>query len=424
MFSLLIIHIRRYFQQCLSIIHIHQILSRAIDLLVRLTRRFRNTRAQEDEEKASVNEVRSLPPGGGYICASQLPRSSSPEDRPSEPYSPSDVPYDAPPRLFIPKVPQPTRKHTSHEIMSSPEHLTVPAPLDVKEAIPNHIPNSGSPTTSARPPITVNTKIKNFTIGYPDLAQISPRTPVSPDEFIHRPPLARAATFGGTSDDLMSSARSFLTPRRHTLAVPNSPENESMARPGSAQSNVSLSRNQSNLSIGRNSYRKHDGQAPRPHSPTPSTYEASSNMFAKSSATLAANLAPSDTDGSQMPFAPHPSSSDHAYSRDTTGPRFAPMSANGVKRFDRHARGFAMMYVLSAANSHKDTDVVLVIRQYLTTRSKRIKSSTLTMSKVHPFRSNCRANNIIFMISAENFPSAGQRTYIQKVHATSCMLKQ
>ncbi|OAX36772.1 hypothetical protein K503DRAFT_743802 [Rhizopogon vinicolor AM-OR11-026] len=342
MFYLVVVRIQRYVQQCSSITHVRQFLSRAIELLIRLTRHFRNPRAQGDEEKASETtyEARSLRPAGEYICASQLPRSSSPETRPSEPCSPSDTPYDAPVHLVIPQTPKPTRKQTSSELMSSPEHLTVPAPAEVREPLPNRTPNPASPTAAARPPIFVNTKLnRGFTIGYPDLSPT--RTPVSPEDYV-RPTLIRAATFGGSSDDPLFATRAFLNPRRHTLAVPNSPEHETISRPSSAQSNVSLGRNHSNMSLGRGSYRKHDGQAPRPHSPTPSIYEGS-NMCAISSATLAAALAASETDGSQVPFAPRPSSSDHAYSRETTGPRFAPMSANGVKRFDRHSRGFAMI---------------------------------------------------------------------------------
>lgn len=352
MFSLVIARIQRYFQQYSSITHVHHFLSRAIGLLVRLARRFSNSRSEGDEEKGSVMayEVHSLRPAGEYICASQLPRSLTPETRPSEPCSPSDTPYDAPARLVIPP---PARKQTSHDLMSSPEHLTVPAPPEVREAPPNRVPHPTSPTVATRPPISVNTKFNSrFVIGYPDTPPT--RTPVSPDtsDYIQRPTLARAATFGGSSDDPLFATRSFLSPRRHTLAVPTSPENnDPITRPGSAQSNVSLGRNQSNMSLGRNSYRKHDGQAPRPRSPTPSIYEGSSNMCGVSSATLAAALAQSETDGSQVPFAPRPSSSDHAYSRETTsGPRLAPMSANGVKRFDRHSREFAMMYASCVAN--------------------------------------------------------------------------
>ncbi|KAG1729140.1 hypothetical protein EDB19DRAFT_129991 [Suillus lakei] len=339
MLSLVIMRIQRYFQHCLSITHLHQFLSRAIELLVNLTRHFRHSsRVQDDEEKASATtyEVRSLQLTGEYICASQLPPSLSPDNRPSEPCSPSDTSHDAPARLVIPR-PRPTRQQTSHELMSSPERLTVPNPPEMREPFPDRTPPTPtSPTVTTRPPISVNTRFnKAFLSGYPDLSQISPsqRTPVSPDDFVPRPILARAATFGGSSDDPLFTTRSFLSPRRHTLAVPNSPDREPISRPGSAQSNVSF---------GRNSYRKHDGQAPRPRSPTPSLYESSSNMCGISSATLAAALA-SEANGSQVPFAPRASSSGHAHSRDTTGPRFAPMSANGVKRFDRHSREFSMI---------------------------------------------------------------------------------
>jgi len=342
MFSLLILRIQRRVQQCSSIIH-HRFVTRTIDLLVRLARRFRNTRAQDDEEKASVMtyEVRSLPPGGGYICASHLPRSTSPEARPSEPCSPSDAPYDTPSRLVISHTPQPTRKQTYQDLLSNSEHLVVPPLPEAKEAIPSR--RTSDPIVSpavARPLISVNTKRLN--IGY-DLSQTSQRTPVSPHEYVQRPPLSRAATFGGTSDDPLSATRSFLTLRRPTLAVPNSPENDPISRPGSAQSNGSLARNHSNMSLGRSSYRKHDGQAPRPHSPNPSIYEEPSNICAISGATLTADLPSSETDGFYIPFAPRPSSSDHTYVKDAARPRFAPMSANGVKRFDRHYREFAMM---------------------------------------------------------------------------------
>ncbi|KAG2342328.1 hypothetical protein BDR05DRAFT_358684 [Suillus weaverae] len=339
MFSFVIMRILRYFQQSSSITHVHQFLSRAIELLVNLTRRFRHlSRVQDDEAKGSATtyEVRSLQPIGEYICASQLPPSTSPDNRPSEPCSPSDAPYDAPTRLVIPR-PRPTRQQTSHELMSSPERLTVPSPPEMREPFPDRTPPT--PTSHAattRPPISVNTRFnKGFLSGYPELSQISPsqRTPVSPDDFVPRPILARAATFGGSSDEPLFTTRTFQSTRRHTLAVPNSPDREPISRPGSAQSNVSL---------GRNSYRKHDGQAPRPRSPTPSLYESSSNMCGISSVTLAAAVA-SDADGSQVPSAPRASSSSHAHSRDAPGPRFAPMSANGVKRFDRHAREFAMI---------------------------------------------------------------------------------
>src|SRR6267154_2593675 len=335
-FSLVIVRIQRYFQQCLSITHVHQLLSRTVELLVNLTRPFRNSPAQDNEEKAPATtyQVRSLQLTGEYICESQLPRNSTPEARPSEPCSPSDTPYDAPARLVIPHSPIPARRQTSHESMSSPEHLTVPGPPEMRESIPDRTSIPASPTTATRPPISVNTRFnKSFLTGYPDLSP-SQRSPVSPDEFVPRPILARAATFGGSSDDPLFATRSFLSPRRHTLAVPTSPDRESISRPGSAQSNVSL---------GRNSYRKHDGQAPRPHSPAPSLYEDSSNMCGVSTPTLTLALVPSEAEGSQVPFAPRTSSSGH-HSKATARPRFAPMSANGVKRFDRHSRGFAMMY--------------------------------------------------------------------------------
>ncbi|KAG0697598.1 hypothetical protein DFH29DRAFT_1082268 [Suillus ampliporus] len=324
MLSLVVVRIQRYFQQCSFVIHVRQFLSRAIELLVNLTRRSRNLRVQDDEEKASATtyEVHSLRPISEYICASQLPPSLTLEDKPSEPCSPSDAPYDAPARLVIPPS-RPTRKQTSHDMMSSPERLTVPNPPDVREPLHDRTPIPTSPATTTRPPISVNTRFNRAYLGgYPDLSQISPslRTPVSPEtDFVPRPILARAATFGGSSDDPLYTTRSFLSPRRHTLAVPNSPDREPISRPGSAQSLVSL---------GRNSYRKHDGQAPRPRSPTPSLYEGSSNMCGVSTATLAAAFA-SEADGSQVPFAPRASSSGHAHSRDTTGPReFAMIDAS------------------------------------------------------------------------------------------------
>lgn len=336
MFSLVIMRVQRYFQQHSSITHVYLFLSRAIELLVNLTQRFRHSsRVPDDEEKASATtyEVRSLQPISEYICASQLPTSLSPDNRLGEPCSPSDTPYDAPTRP-APR-PRPTRQQTSHELMSSPERLTVPSPPEMREPFTDRAPpTSTSPTTTTRPPISVNTRFtKSFLPSYPELSP-SQRTPVSPtDDFVPRPILARAATFGGSSDEPLYTTRSYLSPRRHTLAVPNSPDREPISRPGSAQSNVSL---------GRNSYRKHDGQAPRPRSPAPSLYESSSNMCGISSATLAPALA-SDADGSLAPFALRTPSSCHGHSRDTTGPRFAPMSANGVKRFDRHSREFSMI---------------------------------------------------------------------------------
>lgn len=396
MLSLVIMRIQRYFQQCSSIIHIHHFLSRAIELLVNLTRCFRrSSRVQDDEEKASAMtyEVRSLQPIGEYICASQLPPSLNSDNRPSEPCSPSDTPYDAPARLIIPRA-RPTRQQTSHEVMSSPERLTVPSPPEMRESFPDRTPPTPtSPTATTRPPISVNTRFnKGFLGSYPELSQISPsqRTPVSPDDYAQRPTLARAATFGGSSDDPLYATRAFQSIRRHTLAVPNSPDREPISRPCSAQSNVSL---------GRNSYRKHDGQAPRPRSPTPSLYESSSNMCGISSATLPVALA-SDGDGSQVPIVSRVSSSGHAHSRDTTGPRFAPMSANGVKRFDRHSREFAMMYAFLQI-SHTNTEIALAILQYLTTRSKLTKSNTPVMSKVHEFVPPITTANIFIVVLAE-----------------------
>jgi hypothetical protein len=123
-------------------------------------------------------------------------------------------------------------------------------------------------------------------------------------------------------------------------------------------------------------------------------------MCGISSATLAAAL-PSDTNGSQAPLAPRASSSGHAHSRDTSpGPRFAPMSANGVKRFDRHSREFAMMYAFLQI-SHPDTEIALAILQYLTTRSKLSKSNTPVMSKVHKSVPPIMATNIFAVVLAE-----------------------
>ncbi|KAG1869991.1 hypothetical protein F4604DRAFT_1956126 [Suillus subluteus] len=124
-------------------------------------------------------------------------RARSPDNRPSEPCSPSDTPYDTPTRIVIPR-PRPTRQQTSHEVMSSPERLTVPGPPEMREPFTDRTPPTPtSPTTTTRPPISVNTRFnKSFLSGYPEFSQISPsqRTPVSPDDYAPRP-ILRACSY-------------------------------------------------------------------------------------------------------------------------------------------------------------------------------------------------------------------------------------
>ncbi|KAG2066957.1 hypothetical protein BDR04DRAFT_1159614 [Suillus decipiens] len=243
MLSLAIVRIQRYFQQCSSITRIHRFLSRAIEFLVNLIRRFRHlSRVTDDEEKASttIYEVRSLQPISEYIYSSFLP--PSPDHKPGESSSPSDIPYDAPPSLA-------TRQQTLHMSDIEPS-----AEIEIKEPFTDHTPpTSTSPTATTRPRISVNTRSNTaFLSSYPDLSQVS------------------------------------LSPHRMlALAHLHHEPSEPVSRSGSVQSNASR---------GRNSYRNHDGQ-----------------------------ISPSSI---------------HVLLHE---PRCAPMSASGVKRFDRHARKFAMI---------------------------------------------------------------------------------
>ncbi|KIM70630.1 hypothetical protein SCLCIDRAFT_101274 [Scleroderma citrinum Foug A] len=123
--------------------------------------------------------------------------------------------------------------------------------------------------------------------------------------------LVRAATFAGTPGDPLGNFALPAQQRRHTLAVPTDKQDGPHRSP-------SVLSETSKASLGRAAYRRHDGPMPRPRSPcpSPSFLNASSDML--------------QTEEAVFVF---------------PEPRFIPMSANDIMRYDRNAKGHAMMQV-------------------------------------------------------------------------------
>ncbi|KIJ11197.1 hypothetical protein PAXINDRAFT_101770 [Paxillus involutus ATCC 200175] len=165
---------------------------------------------------------------------------------------------------------------------------------------------------------------------------ISSVVPPSP-----RMELVRAATFAGTTGDPLGTFTLASQPRRHTLAVPAEGQ-EGLYRTPSALSDTSKPPS----SIGRAQYRRHDGPAPRPHSPCPSICGVS--YWKTGSATTLPDIVRVESSASLFtrPIATN-ASTDMVHSEEAVfvlrEPRFIPMSANDVMRYDRTAKSHAMI---------------------------------------------------------------------------------
>ncbi|KAF9225853.1 hypothetical protein BS17DRAFT_567815 [Gyrodon lividus] len=153
--------------------------------------------------------------------------------------------------------------------------------------------------------------------------------------------LVRAATFAGTSGDPLGTFALASQPRRHTLAVPAESQ-EGLYRSASALSDNSKAPS----SIGRAQYRRHDGPAPRPRSPCPSICGVS--YLKTGSTTTLPDIVRVESSGSIhiRPIATS-TSTDVVHSEEAVSvfrePRFIPMSANDVMRYDRTAKSHAMI---------------------------------------------------------------------------------
>ncbi|KIJ61590.1 hypothetical protein HYDPIDRAFT_31195 [Hydnomerulius pinastri MD-312] len=153
--------------------------------------------------------------------------------------------------------------------------------------------------------------------------------------------LVRAATFAGTPGDPLGTFALASQPRRHTLAVPAESQ-EGLHRPPSALSDTSKAPS----SVGRAQYRRHDGPTPRPRSPCPSIYGIS-YLKSGSTATLPDIVrVESSASVHTRPIIPN-ASTDMVHSDEAVfifrEPRFIPMSANDVMRYDRSAKSHAMI---------------------------------------------------------------------------------
>lgn len=152
--------------------------------------------------------------------------------------------------------------------------------------------------------------------------------------------LVRAATFAGTPGDPLGGFAIGSQPRRHTLAVPAENQDGSH-RPSSALSETSK------MSLGRAAYRRHDGPMPRPRSPCPSIYGVSTSHLKASSTTSLPYGTQAESSTSFHTRAILNASSDMVHTEEAVfvfpEPRFIPMSANDVMRYDRTAKSHAMI---------------------------------------------------------------------------------
>ncbi|KAH7913125.1 hypothetical protein BJ138DRAFT_679527 [Hygrophoropsis aurantiaca] len=234
------------------------------------------------------------------VCPSLAPSISTHEG--DEASSPSDIPYPDPSNQLLPHAPQPMARHphftpilTESTILNSTNHLdangkSILRPSSAASNDSQHASGSG--------------------MLHP-LSSVQER-PRSPNRNTPPPQKVDGYWSPGTSLRPVASRASS-----HQTAFPPL---------SGMQSRSSLNSRAS----GRSTYRRHDGQTPRPLS----------NLRSSSTPTLAN---PYDADQSSSPYpagytAP-PSVGDPHHPGDpvylSDGPRFSPMSTHGVRRYDR-----------------------------------------------------------------------------------------
>ncbi|KAF8842900.1 hypothetical protein BDN67DRAFT_1009364 [Paxillus ammoniavirescens] len=266
--------------------------------------------------KAFISSVPGLPRTSRDMTLPIFPSTEPPprERLTIRTFSLSDTPYISPSGHLSPNSPPPTptRRLPLHLEFASDARISPPPSPGIGNEDAARSRSLRSPISSVVPP--------------------SPRME-----------LVRAATFAGTTGDPLGTFTLASQPRRHTLAVPAEGQ-EGLYRTPSALSDTSKPPS----SIGRAQYRRHDGPAPRPHSPCPSICGVS--YWKTGSATTLPDIVRVESSASLFtrPIATN-ASTDMVHSEEAVfvlrEPRFIPMSANDVMRYDRTAKSHAMMQV-------------------------------------------------------------------------------
>jgi len=255
---------------------------------------------------------------------------------------------------ILPSV-QPSKKQrlviNTHSLSDAPYispsgHLTPNSPTSATRQIPLHFEFLSDPNVTVPPTPVVDNEGEllfrlnvslSHSVGLLDTTPkqgfrscVSSPVPASP-----KAELVRAATFAGTPGDPLGNFALPAQPRRHTLAVPTDNQDGPHRSP-------SVLSETSKASLGRAAYRRHDGPMPRPRSPCPSVYGVSTSYLKASSTTTlpdAVQAEPSFLNAS----------SDMLQTEEAVfvspEPRFIPMSANDIMRYDRNAKSHAMMQV-------------------------------------------------------------------------------
>lgn len=212
-------------------------------------------------------------------------------------------------------------------------HLSPYSPSSPARRAPLYLDNPSDASLAAQPTPTEGNEDTTPKQGLK--SPISSTVPPSP-----RAELVRAATFAGTPGDPVGGFAITSQPRRHTLAVPAENQDGSH-RPSSALSETSKA------SLGRAAYRRHDGPMPRPRSPCPSIYGISTSYLKANSTTSLPDETQAESTTSFHTRAILNASSDMVHTEEAVfvfpEPRFTPMSANDVMRYDRTAKSHAMI---------------------------------------------------------------------------------
>ncbi|KAF9225844.1 hypothetical protein BS17DRAFT_729968 [Gyrodon lividus] len=295
-----------------------------------------NRRTPDHHPVHSIRSSTIQGDGEKVISAMTAPSHEPPEPQHGEPSS-VDVPYGVSSSgHLVPYSPAPSRQYTHIPWISGSQTSLHEqhSPID---------PESLHPVLhSILRPVSSGSSIRTYDrnpIQSPDHPTHVSRTPSPLHRIVAFAPSPSQAFSGSPVSRTVSppvhpldGGATFETPRSKTPLSIRSISQKSV-------SHRSMRSRNSEVSIGRASYRQHHGPHARARTPTPSIVQGSSPLGTGSSTTLG-RAAP---DGSSAPpghLVALPNANDPTQPGEPTidygGPRFAPMSTHGVLRYERH----------------------------------------------------------------------------------------
>ncbi|KAH7886926.1 hypothetical protein F5I97DRAFT_1871264 [Phlebopus sp. FC_14] len=257
------------------------------------------------------------------ICAMSSPRNELFTDNHQS--SPVDMPYTGSPNL-MPVSPTPSRRYTQGHIpwMSGSQVSLSSEPNQTELCVSQ----SSQPVLE---PHTLTANAPGDRLSPMSLTGAS-RSP-SPDRqcgaFV---PSSSKVHLERNFPRLPSSSGSL----RNRLAASDAPRSPSVI---SHRSSRTIRTFVSQSSVGRASYRHYEGPSPRPRTPVPTVNPVSPGYVTGSSITLQGTASPLGRQAFPAHLVARPGG-DHPGEPtiDHEGPRFAPMSANCVRRYQKHER--------------------------------------------------------------------------------------